>query len=349
MKIAGVASAFPEHYYCQSHIVDELKRRWNGKLRNPQLLDRLRARAGVDGRHLALPMDAYDHIANWGEANSHWIKCGLNLGEQALGKALAQAGVDRRDLGALFMVSITGIANPSLDARLINRMSLSPNLKRIPVFGLGCVAGAAGIARARDYVKAYPDEAAAVLAVELCSLTIRLEDVSVANAISAVLFGDGAAAAVVSGSQRAARGPEILATRSVFYPDSEYVMGWDITGDGFKIVLSADVPVMVERHLAVDVDSFLCDQGLDRSRIGSWILHTGGPKVLEATTAALGLAPDALDASWDCLRRVGNLSSASVLVVLENVMEHRCPPPGTLSLLAAMGPGFCSELVLLRW
>lgn len=349
MRIAGVASAFPEHYYCQDQIVCELKRRWAGKLRNPQLLDRLRARAGVDGRHLALPIDAYDGIRDWGEANSHWIRCGLDLGEQALGLALGRAGLRPAELSALFVVSITGIANPSLDARLINRMGLSPHLKRVPIFGLGCVGGAAGIARASDYVSAFPGQAAAVLSVELCSLTIQLGDLSVANAISAILFGDGAAAVVVAGSERAANGPEILATRSVFYPDSEYVMGWDITAEGFKVVLSPDVPAIVERHLAGDIDSFLRDHGLDRSHIGSWILHTGGPKVLEATTAALALAPGALDASWECLRRVGNLSSASVLVVLEAVIERNRPAPGTLSVLAAMGPGFCSELVLLRW
>ncbi|MGH9451790.1 MAG: type III polyketide synthase [Terriglobia bacterium] len=353
MKIASVASAFPKQYYSQDVLIEALKARWGQRLKNPQLLDRLRARAWVEGRHLALPIDAYDHIRDWGEANSLWIEHGLELGQQALAGALARAGASPADLSALFVVSITGIANPSLGARLINRMGLSPNLKRVPIFGLGCVAGAAGLARAADYVKAYPGEIAAVLSVELCSLTIQLKDVSVANAISAVLFGDGAAAALVAGAERnadgSAEGPKVLATRSVFYPNSEYVMGWDICGEGFKIVLSPDVPLMVERHLAADVDSFLHDQGLDRSCVGTWILHTGGPKVLEATTAALGLPASALDASWDCLRRVGNLSSASVLVVLEEVMEHRRPPPGTLSVLAAMGPGFCSELVLLRW
>lgn len=353
MKIASVASAFPKHYYSQDVLIEALKLRWGKRLKNPQLLDRLRARARVDGRYLTLPVDEYDGIRDWGHANSIWIEHGQVLGEQALRGALARAGILPADLSALFVVSITGIANPSLDARLINRMGLSPHLKRIPVFGLGCVAGAAGIARAADYVRAYPGEVAAVLSVELCSLTLRWGDLSVANAISAVLFGDGAAAVLVAGSGRDAGpgvgGPEILATRSVFYPNSEYVMGWDICEEGFKIVLSPDVPLIVERHLAGDVDTFLRDQSIDRSQIGTWILHTGGPKVLEATAAALKLPADALDASWECLRKVGNLSSASVLVVLEEVIEHRRPPKGTLSLLAAMGPGFCSELVLLRW
>ncbi|MGH9375485.1 MAG: type III polyketide synthase [Terriglobia bacterium] len=349
MKIASVASAFPKHYYSQDVLISALKNQWNGKLTNPQLLDRLHARAGVAGRYLTLPLEDYTSLRGWGEANSAWIEWAQELGQQAICKALTSAGLAPGDLNALFVVSITGIANPSLDARLINRMGLSPYIKRVPIFGLGCVAGAAGIARAADYVRAYPDQVAALLSVELCSLTVQTEDVSVANAISAVLFGDGAAAVLVTGSERPSDGPEILATRSVFYPDTEYVMGWDISEKGFQVVLSPDVPTVVERNLAHDVDEFLGAQGLSRDQIGTWILHTGGPKVLEATEAALDLPKGALDASWECLRRVGNLSSASVLVVLEEVMRHRRPAPETLSLLAAMGPGFCSELVLLRW
>jgi alkylresorcinol/alkylpyrone synthase len=228
-------------------------------------------------------------------------------------------------------------------------MDLSPRIKRIPIFGLGCVAGAAGIARAADYVRAYPRHVTALLAVEICSLTIQRDDLSIANLISSGLFGDGAAAVIVSGAERVNGGPHILATRSVFYPGTEEVMGWDISEKGFRIVLSAGLPDMVKQHLGEDVDEFLADHNLSRSEIGSWILHNGGPRILESSEQALTLPPGALDASWDCLRRVGNLSSASVLVVLEEVMERRRPVPGTLSVLAAMGPGFCLELVLLEW
>jgi alkylresorcinol/alkylpyrone synthase len=228
-------------------------------------------------------------------------------------------------------------------------MGLPLDLKRIPIFGLGCVGGAAGIARAADYVRAFPGQAAAVLAVELCSLTWQRDDISVANLISSVLFGDGAAAAVLTGDQKGQHGPEVLATRSSFYPGTEDVMGWNISEKGFRIVLSPDVPQMVYRHLRDDIDQFLADHELCRDDIAAWIMHTGGPKVLQAMEDALQLPHGALDASWDSLRQVGNLSSASVLLVLEDIMMHRRPAPGTYSLLAAMGPGFCSELVLLRW
>jgi alkylresorcinol/alkylpyrone synthase len=228
-------------------------------------------------------------------------------------------------------------------------MGLSPNIKRIPIFGLGCVAGAAGIARAADYVRGYPDQAAALLSVELCSLTLQRDDLSMAHLISALLFGDGAAATIVTGSNRKADGPEILATKSSFYLHTEKVMGWDISEKGFRIVLSPEVPDTVLRHLGEDVDAFLAEQGFSRSDIKSWVMHTGGPKVLEATATALGITEKELAASWECLRKVGNLSSTSVLLVLEDVYSHRRPEPGALSILAAMGPGFCSELVLLRW
>jgi alkylresorcinol/alkylpyrone synthase len=228
-------------------------------------------------------------------------------------------------------------------------MGLPNSIKRIPIFGLGCVAGAAGIARAADYVRAYPAQCAALVSVELCSLTWQRDDLSAANLISSGLFGDGAAAVVIAGDEVEAGGPRVLCSRSSFYPGTQDVMGWAVSEKGFRIVLSPDVPRMVYEHLANDVEGFLADNGLKRADIQSWIMHTGGPKVLEAMADALQLPAGALDASWESLRKVGNLSSASVLLVLEDFMNARRPAPDSYGLLAAMGPGFCSELVLLRW
>ena len=349
MRICGVGSAFPKNYYRQEVIREALKSRWTGKLEKPQLLDRLHASVGVEGRHLALPIPAYEELTTWGRANNAWIEVAQELGKQSLCHALNDAGMATNDLGAIFFVSVTGIASPSIEGRLINRMGLPPTIKRIPIFGLGCVAGAAGIARAADYVRAFPDQAAALVSVELCSLTWRPDDLSTANLISTGLFGDGAAAVIVGGKDKVDRGPRVLATRSVFYPDTEDVMGWDISEKGFRIVLSRSVPDMVHEHLAADIDQFLADLNLSRKDIGTWIMHTGGPKVLQATQQALDLPPNALEASWQCLAKVGNLSSASVLLVLQDFMHNRRPAPGTHSILAAMGPGFCSEVVLLEW
>jgi alkylresorcinol/alkylpyrone synthase len=354
MRIASAASAFPKHYYSQKVLLERLQDFWGTRLKNPLLLARLHRNVTVEGRYLAVPAEEYVDIKTWGQANDIWIRVAQELGERALCLALHNAGVEPQDLGALLFTTVTGVASPSIDALLINRMGLPTNIRRTPIFGLGCVAGAAGIARASDYVRAYPKQAAALVSVELCSLTLQREDLSVANLISSGLFADGAAAVIVTGAEfeRAGRevvGPTIVATRSIFYPSTEDMMGWKISERGFRILLSTEVPTLIRENLGRDVDAFLADNGLTRSDLNSWVLHTGGPKVLEASATALGLHNGQLDASWDCLRKVGNLSSASVLCVLEDVMKNRRPEPGTLGLLAAMGPGFCSELLLLRW
>ena len=354
MQIASAATAFPERYYPQSFLTPALEQYFGDNLENPVLFRRLHAHCGVEGRHLALAPEEYWKIERWGQANDHWIAVAEQLGEQALAEAAKRAGVELQDIGALIFVSVTGVASPSIDARLVNRMKLNPNIRRVPVFGLGCVAGAAGIAQAADYVRAWPKKIAALVSVELCSLTLQKQDTSVAHLISSGLFGDGAAAVLVGGAEsklagRTFTGPEIIATKSSFYPDTHRVMGWDISERGFNIVLSPDVPNVVRQNLRRDVDGFLAEHGLTRADIGCWLMHTGGPKVLEATEDALEVSRQATQVSWDCLRRVGNLSSASVLMVLEEVMLNRRPAPGTWSVLAAMGPGFCAELVLLRW
>jgi alkylresorcinol/alkylpyrone synthase len=360
MRIASAASAFPKHYYSQKVLLQRLQDYWGEELKNPLLLARLHRNVTVDGRYLAVPAEEYVDIKTWGQANDIWIRVAQELGEQALCLALHNAGLNTSDLGALLFTTVTGVASPSIDALLINRMGLPANIRRTPIFGLGCVAGAAGIARASDYVRAYPKQAAALVSVELCSLTLQREDLSVANLISSGLFADGAAAVIVTGAEfesngapeqgpAKVEGPKILATRSIFYPATEDMMGWNISEKGFRIILSTEVPTLIRENLGRDVDAFLADNGHQRSDLKSFVLHTGGPKVLDASADALGLHNGQLKASWDCLRKVGNLSSASVLCVLEDVMKNRRPEPGTLGLLAAMGPGFCSELLLLEW
>lgn len=356
MQIISASSAFPKYYYPQPVILQALEEYWGTHLENPAVLRRLHRKTHVDGRYLALPIQAYTKLSRWGEVNDIWIEAALDLGKQAICRALTCAGLSVRDLNALVFTTVTGVASPSIDAMLVNRIGLSPNIRRMPLFGLGCVAGAAGIARAADYVKAYPSQLAVLLSVELCSLTIQRDDLSAANLVSSGLFGDGAAAVIVAGEQCSAfapdadlPGPRILATRSVFYPQTEDMMGWKISEKGFRIVLSPEVPSLVQKQIGRDVDAFLAEHGYSRRDVGSWVLHTGGPKVLEAMQASLGLNHGELDASWECLRRTGNLSSASVLVVLEEVMKRRRPAPGTLGIMAAMGPGFCSELLLLQW
>ncbi len=351
-RIAAVATALPPRYYTQQEIFDELVKHWGDRLESPALLQRFHHRVGVDGRYFALPLEQYAELERWGQYNAAWLQVAEELGEQAICRALAQAGLDKEQVGALLTVTVTGVVSPSLDAHLCNRMGLPADVRRTPIFGLGCVAGASGIAQAADYVRAYPDKVAVLLSAELCSLTWQRGDLSIANFIATGLFGDGAAAVIVAGDQvelSRPAGPSVVATASSFYRDTEAAMGWDIGEQGFTLVLSPEVPAIIREHLPVDLARFLAANGLQRSDITSWVLHTGGPKVLEAMAEAAGVTREECALSWESLRKVGNLSSASVLFVLEDTIAERRPAPGSYGILAALGPGFCSQLVLLRW
>lgn len=347
--IVAVREAFPPHFYSQEELLQALQVHWAEAHHNLERIATLHRNVLVGGRHLALPLERYGELRDFGDANDAWIRVAQDTGEKAVRRALDASGLEVGEVAVLFSVTVTGIATPSLDARLTNRLGMRSDLKRVPIFGLGCVAGAAGLARAADYLHAYPDEVAVLLSVELCSLTLQRHDLSVPNLIASGLFGDGAAAVVLAGRGRGLPGPRIVATRSVFYPDTERIMGWDVTAAGFRIVLSAEVPVVVARHLRDDVDGFLATHGLSRADIGVWVAHPGGPKVLQAMEQALDLHAGELAAAWRSLREVGNLSSTSVLLVLQEALSRTDVPAGSWGLVVALGPGFCSELVLLRW
>ena len=347
--ILSAAAALPENYVDQETLLAAFRAHWGRKHFNLDRLEQLHRSVRVGGRHLALPLGRYAELASFAERNDAWIAAAVELGEKALEQALLRADLRPADVDHLYFVTVTGVSTPSIDARLVNRMGLRDDLKRVPLFGLGCVAGAAGLARASDAVRAFPGQVAALVAVELCSLTLQREDLSVANIIASGLFGDGAAAVLIGGGDRPARGPRILATRSVFYPGTERVMGWDVVDSGFKVVLSPQVPQLVRERVRGDVDAFLGAHGVSRAAVRHWICHTGGPRVLEAFEEALELPREALRRTWDSLQEVGNLSSASVLFVLRDLLDSAEARPGDLGLLIAMGPGFCSELVLLRW
>ena len=348
--VRSAGTALPPHYADQETLIASFRTHWAKEHFNVERLEELHRAVQVGGRHLAVPLDDYPGLVDLKSRNDAWIRVATDVGEQAVRTALGRAGLRPADVDHLFFVTVTGIATPSIDARLMNRLGLRPDVKRTPIFGLGCVAGAAGTARASDVLRAFPDQVAVLLSVELCSLTLQREDHSIANIIASGLFGDGAAALVLSGAERPAPGaPRIIDTRSVFYPDSERVMGWDVVNGGFKVVLSARVPEVVCAHVRQDVGDFLAAHGLRTRDIRHWIAHTGGPKVLEAFESPLELPEGALDRSWMSLRETGNLSSASVLFVLDSLLASGEARPGDFGLLMAMGPGFCSELVLLRW
>lgn len=356
-RIARAAVALPEHSYTQQQLSERLALRWADRPKSLGALRKLHGAMAVERRCLALPMEAYDDLRDFGAANDAFIRAGTELGARAVKDALAGSGLTVEDVDALFFTTVTGLAVPTIDARLVNVLGMRPDVRRTPMFGLGCVGGAAGVARASDYLRGHPDHVAVLLSVELCSLTLQ-EDLSVPNLIASGLFGDGAAAVALVGAERhgpgsvrylpgARREPTVVDTASAFFPDTERVMGWDIGGSGFKIVLSADVPKIVHERLPAEVDGFLARHGLTRADVAHWICHPGGPKVITAMEQALALPADALATTRRSLQTIGNLSSASVLHVLAETMEHA--KPGDRGMLMAMGPGFCAELVLLEW
>lgn len=350
--LRAIGRALPEHYYSTETLKDALWAAWNGSPQERARYDRIHRSAGVRGRHLALPIEEYPALQqSFGASNAAWTRAATELGTEAVVAALATAGLEPRDVDHIFFNTVTGIASPSIDVKIINRLGMRSDVKRTPIFGLGCVGGAAGTARAADYLRAFPNEVAILLSVELCSLTLQLHDRSIANVIASALFGDGAAAVVLQGKERAARsrGPRIVASRSLFFPDTEEIMGWEIEDTGFRVVLTGGIPDLVRRELRGAVDGFLAEHGIGRPDVKHWLAHTGGPKVLRAMQDALELPEDALARSWKSLAEVGNLSSASVLFVAADFLQADVARPGDYGVLLSMGPGFCGELVLLQW
>lgn len=348
--IAAVHGVLGAHRYPQAELTDLFTRLClpaDGHA--AAVARRLHTSTSVVTRHLALPLERYPDLDNFTEANEAFLSVAVDMGAQAVAGALKEAGLDVGDVDLIMSTTVTGIAVPSLDARIAGRLGLRPDVRRVPLMGLGCVAGAAGLARVHDYLRGAPDAVAVLVSVELCSLTVQRDDPSVANMLVSGLFGDGAAAVVLTGADRDVPGPRIVSSLSHLYPNTERALGWDVGTGGLRIVLGVEVPALVRQSLPSDVAMLLGKQGLSVADIDPWICHAGGPKVIEAVEDVLGLPPDALALTWQSLREVGNLSSASVLHVLRDTMRARPSTGEGWVVLLAMGPGFCTELVLIRW
>lgn len=350
-SLVATQTGFPPHYYEQDELIEALLQMWEGQIFNPDRLRAFHKNVTVGGRHLAVERHRYAGLKGFGARNQAWIEAALPLGEKVLGGLLESAGLEAGDVSLLAFTTVTGLAVPSMEARWMNRLAFGPDTKRLPLFGLGCLAGAAGVSRVHDYLRAYPEQAAILIALELCSLTLQPGDLSVANLVASGLFGDGAAAVLMVGDRHplAGRGPRVLDTVSSFFADTERVMGWDFVDDGFKVVLSPEVPKIAAGPVAGALKDYLDGAGWEISEVDHWVTHPGGPKVLDALEEALGLGPEALQVSRDSLVSIGNLSSASVLFILDQLLKSGRPQSGDRGVMMAMGPAFCAEAVRLQW
>ncbi|MFJ6636172.1 type III polyketide synthase [Streptomyces sp. NPDC091376] len=355
-RVLAVSTVLPPHRYSQAEITDELTRRLPPGT-DPGLLRRVHSSVQVDARHLALPLDHYGELGGFGRANDAYLEVASELGVRAVELALAEAGLAPEQVDLVLSTSVTGLATPSLDARVAAAVGLRPDVKRLPLFGLGCAGGAAGVARVHDYLAGRPRDVALLLSTELCSLTLQPADTSMANLVAGALFGDGAGALLAAGREhplhreapRAGSGPVVVAGRSRLYPGTERLLGWDIGEWGFRLVLGRDLPDVIRLHVGEEIASFLAAHDLKPPDVTAWVCHPGGPKVLDVLGDVLELPDDAFAMSRRSLARAGNLSSASVLHVLRDTLDAGPPEPGSPGLMLAFGPGFSSELVLLRW
>lgn len=346
-SILSVSTALPPYTLPREDVKRYMRAVFPVDERRLQAMFTVLDHSRIDRRYCIFPVEYFVEPRPLRQITAEYREHAIRLGRQAACAALARASLRPADIDLLVTVSCTGVIIPSLDAYLINDLGFRSDVRRLPITELGCAAGAASLAQAWQYLRAFPNRRVLVIAVELPTLTFQRGDLSQANLISCCLFGDGAAAAVVSGP--AGPGPRILGVETFTFPHSLDAMGFDLRETGFHIVLAKEVPELIRSRIKDLVDSFLARFGLRRQDISAWVLHPGGQKLLSFVEQELGLAPADSAPSWDVLRDYGNLSSASVLFVLHEWLEKRRLAPGSYGLLAAFGPGFTAELVLLQW
>lgn len=343
-SIASIATALPPHVVTQQEAMEVARRVYAGREDLLRLL-KVFPNSGVERRHTAFPREYYELGKGFEERNRDYVDQASVLAEQAARDALDRSGLKAKQIDHLIVVTTTGLATPSLDSVIAPRLGLRSDVRRWPLFGLGCAGGAGALLRAADVVRSAPAQKALVVSVELCGQVFSARADSSTDVVGAALFGDGAAAAVIADGG----GPRILAARTHLYDGTGHLMGWAFTSDGMRLLLSKEVTDFVKEKLRPEVEAFLRDSSVTIDRIAHWILHPGGRRILDAYRDVFGLSDKDLRWTRGSLARVGNLSSASVLFILADVMGSGKAHPGDRGLMCALGPGFASELLLLGW
>lgn len=347
--IISAKTSYPEYEYSQDELASFLGSLFEEK---GPVVHKIFKNALVEKRRLVLPIDRYKELSGLKNRNDFWLHSAISLQQKNCDYFFKEMKFPIQDIGMVISTTITGLSIPSLDAKLMNLYPFSPKTKRVPIFGLGCLGGVACIARANDYLQNFTHEAVLILATELCSLTFQLDDFSMANLVGTSLFADGAGSVLMVGKDHpwASKGRyEVCFGESMFFPNTERIMGWDVVDSGFKLVLSGDVPKIVSDHLVPSFKSFLKDHQLNFRDLSFFISHPGGPKVLQALEESLEIPADDLALSYKSLSEHGNMSSVSVLNVLEQHLNlKKTIAPGAMGMMLAMGPAFCAEVLLIK-
>jgi alkylresorcinol/alkylpyrone synthase len=345
--IAATATAVPPHTITREDVKFYMGKVFDIPERRLEAMMSIVDNANVHKRHAIFPIEYTVEPRPLSKTNNEYMEHAIKLGFEATQKCLERAGMKPEDIDLIITVSCTGFMIPSLDAHMINALGFRSDVRRMPFTELGCAAGAMALARAADFIQAYPGRNVLIVAVELPSLTFQRKDISQANLISSILFGDGAAAVIVTGKPN--KGPKILSSETYTFPNSLDAMGFDLRDSGFHILLSKDVPEMIGARMRELVDCFFKRRGLSQEQIKGWILHPGGSRLLSNVEQALGLTHEDTQPSWDILGNVGNLSSATILFILQEWLEKRPLQSGDLAFAGAFGPGFSAEFLLLQW
>jgi alkylresorcinol/alkylpyrone synthase len=344
-KVLSVATALPPYRIGQGEVKEFARGMFSGAYGDFERLLKIFDNTNIDGRYFCVPATWFEEDHSFTEKNALYVEKALDLSEKAARRALDKVGAEPEDVGAIFFVSTTGLSTPSLDSKLIFRLGLSEHTRRVPIWGLGCAAGVAGLARTADHARLYPGELALFVGVELCGLTFQRGDLSKANLISTSLFADGAAAALLGSGDE---GPEVIGSHSTTWPDTEDIMGWDLVETGFKVKISRSIPTLVRQRMSENLLAACVSTGVSPEDIEHFLIHPGGAKVLDALEEVLGLMPGELTLPREVLRECGNMSSVTVMLVLERFLRSREFAAGDLGVLSALGPGFSAEHVFFR-
>ncbi|MEE8405485.1 MAG: 3-oxoacyl-[acyl-carrier-protein] synthase III C-terminal domain-containing protein [candidate division Zixibacteria bacterium] len=347
-NIVAVATAVPEFEVDQATVCEIVSNHFSGRLDELDRLLPIFSNAGITTRYFSRPINWMIQPHSLEERNIAYTDCATDLSAAAATKLITQNEMSPEDFDYIIYVNTTGLSTPSIDARLINKLNLRRNIHRTPIWGLGCAGGAAGLAHAYRYLLGQPQGKVLLIATELCGLTFLADDFSKSNLVATALFSEGSAAVFLAGDKVNSHGMEIIGTKSTFYPDSLDVMGWNVVSKGLQVIFAQRIPDIVKEHAAKDIDDFLITHNLSLKDISTFLFHPGGTKVLKAYETALDLTDNELSLSWDVLNDYGNISSVTVLFILERFMNQNRQGSKGYGLITALGPGFCSESMLIK-